>query len=65
MDLCVVTGKKQTNCPDWLVTNEATSVNCNVEEVALESECLACPINFQIGTIPGGLNGSISHNLVL
>ena len=52
MDLCVVTGKKQTNCPDWLVTNEATSVNCNVEEVALESECLACPINFQIGTIP-------------
>ncbi|KZS02009.1 Uncharacterized protein APZ42_001120 [Daphnia magna] len=36
----------------------------NVQEVTLETEGVNCTISSPIGDIPGGINGSVSHNLV-
>ncbi|KAI9558416.1 hypothetical protein GHT06_015198 [Daphnia sinensis] len=36
----------------------------NVKEVILEIECANCTISSPIGDIPGGINRSVSHNLV-
>lgn len=48
----------------WLRTTTASLVNCHLEEVSLEAECGNCTISSPIGDIPGGTNGSITHNLV-
>ncbi|KAI9560499.1 hypothetical protein GHT06_011432 [Daphnia sinensis] len=43
---------------------EVTAYECEKEEVTLETECANCTINSPISDIPGGINGSVSHNLV-
>ena len=48
----------------WLLTVHRSGCNCHFEVVTLSSTCPTCPIESPIGTIPGGLNGSISHNLI-
>ncbi|EFX65826.1 hypothetical protein DAPPUDRAFT_332807 [Daphnia pulex] len=48
----------------WLLVTGDELVNCRLEEVTLETECSNCTISSPIGDIPGGTNGSISHNLV-
>lgn len=48
----------------WLLVTGDQLVNCKLEEVTLETECNNCTISSPIGDIPGGTNGSISHNLV-
>ena len=48
----------------WLLVTGGQLINCRLEEVTLETECADCTINSPIGDIPGGTNGSITHNLV-
>jgi hypothetical protein len=48
----------------WLLVTGGQLINCRLEEVTLETECADCTISSPIGDIPGGTNGSITHNLV-
>ncbi|KAI9551171.1 hypothetical protein GHT06_006389 [Daphnia sinensis] len=48
----------------WLQVTADQLINCRLEEVTLETECANCTISSPIGDIPGGINGSVSHNLV-
>ncbi|KAK4027614.1 hypothetical protein OUZ56_016662 [Daphnia magna] len=48
----------------WLQVTGDQLINCRLEEVTLETECANCTISSPIGDIPGGINGSVSHNLV-
>ncbi|KAK4013850.1 hypothetical protein OUZ56_033884 [Daphnia magna] len=48
----------------WLQVTADQLINCPLEEVTLETECANCTISLPIGDIPGGINGSVSHNLV-
>ncbi|KAI9552538.1 hypothetical protein GHT06_020385 [Daphnia sinensis] len=48
----------------WLQITADQLINCRLEEVTLETECANCTISSPIGDIPGGINGSVSHNLV-
>ncbi|KAK4017448.1 hypothetical protein OUZ56_032759 [Daphnia magna] len=54
---------------DYLGNNKVAGlksqlINCRLEEATLETECANCTISSPIGDIPGGINGSVSHNLV-
>ncbi|KAI9565106.1 hypothetical protein GHT06_008874 [Daphnia sinensis] len=48
----------------WLQVTADQLINCRLEEVTLETECANCTISSPIGDIPGGINRSVSHNLV-
>nr|CAH0102035.1 unnamed protein product [Daphnia galeata] len=48
----------------WLLVTGDQLINRRLEEVTLETECADCTISSPIGDIPGGTNGSITHNLV-
>ncbi|KAK4013551.1 hypothetical protein OUZ56_026105 [Daphnia magna] len=48
----------------WLQVKADHLINCRLEEVTLETECANCTISSPIGDISGGINGSVSHNLV-
>ncbi|KAK4045722.1 hypothetical protein OUZ56_033604 [Daphnia magna] len=48
----------------WLHVTADQLINCRLEEVTLETECANCTISSPIGDRPGGINGSVSHNLV-
>ncbi|KAK4007301.1 hypothetical protein OUZ56_012461 [Daphnia magna] len=48
----------------WLQFTANQLINCRLEEVTLETKCANCTISSPIGDIPGGINGSVSHNLV-
>ncbi|KAI9558368.1 hypothetical protein GHT06_015135 [Daphnia sinensis] len=48
----------------WLQVTADQLINCRLEEVTLETECANCTISSPIGDIPGGINGSVFHNLV-
>ncbi|KZR96389.1 Uncharacterized protein APZ42_009295, partial [Daphnia magna] len=48
----------------WLQVTADQLINCRLEEVTSETECANCTISSPIGDIPGGINGSVSHNLV-
>ncbi|KAK4027312.1 hypothetical protein OUZ56_016322 [Daphnia magna] len=48
----------------WLQVTADQLINCRLEEVTLETECANCTISSPIGDIPGGIKGSVSHNLV-
>ncbi|KAK4013299.1 hypothetical protein OUZ56_025533 [Daphnia magna] len=39
-------------------------INCRLEDVTLETVFANCTISSPIGDIPGGINESVSHNLV-
>ena len=48
----------------WLRTATETFMNCRLEEVTLQSECVNCTISSPLGDIPGAAKGSFHHNLV-
>ncbi|KZS05298.1 Uncharacterized protein APZ42_031560 [Daphnia magna] len=48
----------------WLQVTADQLINFRLAEVTLETECANCTISSSIGDIPGGINGSVSHNLV-
>ncbi|KAK4012419.1 hypothetical protein OUZ56_021518 [Daphnia magna] len=47
----------------WPQVTADQLIKCRLEEVTLETECANCTISSPIGDIPGGINGSVSHNL--
>ena len=64
-------GDKKWECTDypvvywyWLLTEHRFGGYCHFEVVTLGSTCPTCLIDSPIGTIPGGLNGSIPQNLI-
>ncbi|KZS13074.1 Uncharacterized protein APZ42_021822 [Daphnia magna] len=48
----------------WLQVTADQLINCRLEKVTLETEFANCTISSTLDDIPGGINGSVSHNLV-
>ncbi|KZS05528.1 Uncharacterized protein APZ42_031262 [Daphnia magna] len=56
--------ERRTGLRPWSALREKMT-NCRLEEVTLQSEGPNCTISSPLGDIPGAINGSFKHNLVI